>query len=364
MEPYIPEILPLEGIIDSKRLLPFVGRANIMLGRYDGLLRGIVNPTIMLSPLTNEEAVLSSRIEGTQATVDEVLEHEAGLVNPKSNHDDIMEIVNYRKALLSAQKHLEDNPVSMYLIREMHRILLDSVRGQNKSPGEIRTEQNWIGPAGCSIENASFVPPHPMQLSGCLENWEQYACADEIDAIIQAGILHAQFEMIHPFKDGNGRLGRLIIPLFLYQKGVISLPMFYLSSYLEGHRDEYYHRLRNISNNNEWNEWLEFFLNAVTEQAIVNVQKASKIIALYEEMKKHIQDITHSQFTIAILDGLFWSPIFNIVEFSKRTDVPRATAAAIIRNLKEHDIIEELKTGKGRAPSVFCFPKLLNIVEE
>ncbi|KEJ91104.1 Fic family protein [Synergistes jonesii] len=364
MEPYIPEMLPLKGIIDCERLLTFVARANMMLGRYDGLLCGIVNPTIMLSPLMNEEAVLSSRIEGTQATVDEVLEHEAGLVSPKSNHEDIKEIINYRKALLSAQKHLEDKPVSMYLIREMHRILLDSVRGQNKSPGEVRNEQNWIGPAGCSMENASFIPPDPMQLSGFLENWEQYARANEKDAIIQAGVLHAQFEMLHPFKDGNGRLGRILIPLFLYQKKVISRPMFYLSSYLEGHRDEYYLRLRNISSNKEWNEWLEFFLNAVTEQAVANVRKAGQIMALYEEMKGRIQSITHSRFTVAVLDSLFWSPVFNVIEFAKNANVPRATVTTIIRKLKKHDIVKELKTGKGRSPSVYCFHSLLDIVKK
>ena len=197
------------------------------------MLRGIVNPHVMLSPLTNEEAVLSSGIEGTQATIDEVLEHEAGIIRTGAKGEDIREILNYRKALSSAQMFLKDRPISMHLIRELHKILLDGVRGQNKTPGEIRTEQNWIGRSGCSLEDASFVPPNPMQLSGHLENWGKYTAGTDIDVLIQAGIVHAQFELLHPFKDGNGRLGRMLIPLFLFQKGALSLPMFYLSAYLE-----------------------------------------------------------------------------------------------------------------------------------
>ena len=144
----------------------------------------------------------------------------------------------------------------------MHKILLSGVRGHNKNPGEVRKEQNWIGTLGCSIEEATFVPPNPMQLSNYLENWERYASGNDIDVLIQTGILHAQFELLHPFKDGNGRLGRIIIPLFLFQKQTLSRPMFYLSAYLEANRDEYYAKLQNISKFNDWNGWLEFFLKA------------------------------------------------------------------------------------------------------
>ena len=334
-----------------------------MLGRYDGLLQGIVNPIVMLSPLTNEEAVLSSRIEGTQATVDEVLEHEAGMVSEHSKHEDIKEIINYRKALLSAQESLEYHPISMFLIRELHKILLDSVRGQNKKPGEVRKEQNWIGSPGCTIENASFVPPDPTGLAGYLENWERYAAGDEIDVLIQAGILHAQFEMLHPFNDGNGRLGRIIIPLFLFRKKAISRPMFYLSSYLENNRNEYYMKLRGISQNREWNEWLLFFLKAVTEQAVSNAQKVGAILALYEEMKVRIQGIAHSQHTIRLLDGLFNRPIFNTIDFIKDTGIPRPTATTLLRHIKINGIIKEIQEGKGRRAGIYCFPELLNIAE-
>jgi Fic family protein len=219
MGPYIPEHLPLKNL-DYARLFGIVGRANAALARYDGLLQGIVNPQVMLSPLTTQEAVLSSKIEGTQATLDEVLEHEAGIEVEQEKQKDIQEIVNYRTALTSARDYLADRPISLGLLREMHKILLDSVRGQDKSPGEFRKEQNWIGPYGVTFEQATFVPPSPFQLMNHLEQWETYLRGNDIDNLLQAGVVHAQFELIHPFKDGNGRIGRLLIPLFLYQKNV------------------------------------------------------------------------------------------------------------------------------------------------
>ena len=173
MKPYEPDSLPLSGL-DYQRLITLVGDANAELARYDGLLQGIVNPAIMLSPLTNEEAVLSSRIEGTQATVDEVLEQEAGLLKEGEKYKDIQEIINYREALRSAHNYLEERPITLAFVRELHKVLLNSVRGQDKTPGEFRKDQNWIGQAGCSIEQASFVPPDPLHLVDYLNAWQAY----------------------------------------------------------------------------------------------------------------------------------------------------------------------------------------------
>ena len=363
MEPYIPQSLPLQNI-DCYRLLPLVGDARAAIGRYDGLLHGIVNPTVMLSPLTNEEAVLSSRIEGTQATLDEVLEQEAGLIKEGRKFDDIQEIVNYRKAMMSARQELGERPITLHLVRGLHKILLDSVRGQNKNPGEFRKDQNWIGMPGCSIEEASFVPPNPMQLPNHLENWEKYACGKEIDVLVQAGVLHAQFELLHPFKDGNGRIGRILIPLFLFQKRALAQPMFYLSSYLETHRDEYYRRLQNISGSGDWNGWLEFFLIAVTEQAKENSVKVKGIISLYEDMKVKVHNVTHSQFVIQVLDALFHRPIFSTSDFvSTMKEMSRQTAAGLLRQLKDAGILKELQPGSGRKSAVMCFPDLIGITE-
>ena len=364
MSPYIPNLLPLDNI-DCQRLLTFVGNARAAIGRYDGLLHGIVNPTIMLSPLTNEEAVLSSRIEGTQATIDEVLEHEAGMKKDVKKSEDIQEIINYRKALMSAWSELEERPLTLHLLREMHKILLSGVRGHNKNPGEVRKEQNWIGTLGCSIEKATFVPPNPMQLSNYLENWERYASGNDIDVLIQTGILHAQFELLHPFKDGNGRLGRIIIPLFLFQKQALSRPMFYLSAYLEANRDEYYAKLQNISKFNDWNGWLEFFLTATTKQADANSVKIKKIITLYEEMKTRIYEVTKSKFVIQVLDVLFSRPIFSTKDFIIAIkEISKPTAMLLLKQLKKADILLEIQAGSGRRAAILCFPSLLNITED
>lgn len=295
MKPYIPDSLPIVKL-DYRRLLSLVGEANAELARYDGLLQGIVNPSVMLSPLTNQEAVLSSKIEGTQATVDEVLEYEAGIQLTEDKNHDIQEIVNYRNALMLAKEVLNDYPITLHYIREMHKILLSSVRGQNKNPGYFRDDQNWIGSPGSTIEEATFVPPSPLILDAALEGWQAYMKSEDIDALLQMAVVHAQFELLHPFKDGNGRIGRLLIPLFLYQKKKLSQPMFYLSEFLEKNRDEYYHRLRGISKEGDWDGWIAFFLGAVSEQAKANNKKVKAILDLYDDMKTKIYELTHSQY--------------------------------------------------------------------
>lgn len=362
MRPYVPDALPLSGL-DYRRLLPLVARANAELARYDGLLLGIPNATVMLSPLTTREAVLSSRIEGTQATVDEVLEQEAGLLKEGEKYQDIQEISNYRAALLQAREYLQDYPIRLGFVRQLHRTLMDSVRGQDKTPGEFRKDQNWIGVDGCAIGEATFVPPSPLQLPDHLAAWERYLDADDIDFLLQTGVVHAQFELLHPFKDGNGRIGRILIPLFLFQKRVISQPMFYLSEYLESHRGEYYARLRAISEAGDWNGWLAFFLEAVIEQARENGVRVKEIQALYDEMKQTIHGITHSQYTVHLLDALFDRPIFETTWLIRKTGIHKPTAMGLVRKLKQAGIIKELRPGSGRRPAVLSFPRLINIAE-
>src|SRR5690554_3520177 len=276
----------------------------------------------MLSPLTQQEAVLSSKIEGTQATVEEVLEREAGQKFDDQKNEDINEILNYRKALRLSQDYLKDGrPITLSLLLQLHGILLDSVRGQHKSPGQFRKEQNWIGRAGCTIEQATFVPPNPLQLPNYLEHWEHYLQVDDFDVLAQTAIVHAQFELIHPFKDGNGRIGRLLIPLFLYQTKTLSRPMFYLSAYLESHRDVYYDRLRCISAEGDWDGWIEFFLEAVIVQARSNTEKARAILQLYEEMKRRIEQTTNSPYGLRLLDTIFARAIFSTTDFIERSSI-------------------------------------------
>lgn len=362
MQPYTPESLPI-NVLDKAALFTAVGEANAALARYDGLLIGMVNPAVMLSPLTNQEAVLSSKIEGTQATVEEVLEHEAGQEHDEDKRQDINEILNYRQALILAKESVLDRPIRLSLIRELHRILMNSVRGENKEPGQFRKDQNWIGSPGCTIEEATFVPPSPLQLMGHLNAWEVYLNSDDIDAIVQTAIVHAQFEMIHPFKDGNGRIGRLLIPLFLYRKGRLTSPMFYLSAYLERNRDEYYARLRAISQEADWTGWCAFFLRAVTAQAKENGATLRGIMDLYEVTKVQMRDITHSPHSAQLVDALFDRPIFTAADIARRADVPKPTVHKLIKSLLDEGMLDTVRAASGRRPAILTFAELLNTLE-
>jgi len=362
MKPFVPHKLPLNHV-DYGPFVGLVGQANAAIARYDGMLQSIVNPSVLLSPMTTQEAVLSSKIEGTQATLDEVLEHEAGQIYNKEKTLDIQEIVNYRTALTLASEGLEHQPLTLSLLKHMHGILMNDVRGQDKTPGEFRKDQNWIGHAGCSIEEATFVPPNPLQLFDHLQAWEAYIHGEEVDTLIQAAIVHAQFEILHPFKDGNGRIGRLLIPLFLYSKGLLSHPSFYLSAYLERHRENYYARLLGITQQTDWAGWIHFFLTAVLEQAQIDLKKVQLTLNLYEEIKNKIAEITHSQHGIRLLDAIFCRPIFQARDLVRQTELSKQTLMPLLRKMKEAGILADLREASGRRPAILAFPKLLNISE-
>ena len=364
MKPYIPKALPLD-CLDYVSLLSLISEANEQLGYYNGLLQFVVNPHIMLSPLTNQEAMLSSKIEGTQATVDEVFEQEAGIDKENEQKKDIQEIINYRKVLLLAEEALRGNKgISLSHILNMHKILMDSVRGREKNPGEFRKDQNWIGSYGTPIEKASFIPPNPFQLPNYLEDFERYVAFDDKDYLIQTAIVHAQFELLHPFKDGNGRIGRVLIPLFLYCKNKLSTPMFYLSSYLEANRDEYYTRLNAISQKNDWQGWVKFFLKGIVKQVNSNSKILEKTNSLYEKMKGEIREITHSQYSINLLDTFFQRPIFNASQLHKESKIPMSSVKTLIPQLKKYGILRQIRQGRGRKPSIYAFDKLLEIIED
>lgn len=359
---YIPETLPLQSL-DWVRFISYIGQANAELSRYDGILQGILNPAVLLSPLTTKEAVLSSKIEGTQASLQEVLEYEASPNLKSDKQDDIQEILNYRKAMQYAVTWLNAKPITLNVIKELHAILLDSVRGKNKARGQFRKSQNWIGRPGATIEEATYVPPNPMFLMDYLSIFEKYIHFDEKDRLVQLAIIHAQFEIIHPFLDGNGSLGRILIPLFLYEKKVLNSPMFYISEYLESHRDEYYYYLNAITSKRKWDDWIEFFLKAIIEQAKNNSVKAKAILELYNTKKEHIVFATHSQYTIKILDTLFKMAIFSTADFIKISGIPKRTATGLLNILKKGKIISVLKKGYGRNPNIFMFDKLIDIIK-
>lgn len=352
--------------LDWPQLLPLIGPANAAVARYEGVLHGIPNPNVLLSPLTSQEAVLSSRIEGTQATLGEVLEFEAeGALDDESTPKkaDIREVLNYRAALGEAARLLDDLPLSQRLVRLTHKRLMQGVRGRNKAPGEYRRIPNWIGPEGCTIEQARFVPCSAEALPDTMAAWERYIHDPAPDMLIQLALIHAEFEAIHPFLDGNGRLGRLIIPLFLKSKGLLSQPNFYLSEYLEGHRDEYYNRLLAVSRDGDWTGWCGFFLRAIIEQAESNQSKAQAIHALYNARKDWMVGATRSQYGGRALDWFFSRPIFSASDFVTQADIPVPTAKRILRLVRDNGLLRELQPASGRRPAVLAFPELLNICE-
>lgn len=365
MTPYLPEPLPISAI-DQVRLIRQVGEASRTLARYDGLLGALPNPALMLSPLTSQEAVLSSRIEGTQATIEEVLEYEAGAEPDEIILQDIQEIQNYRTALTLGENYLGSggrSTITLWLVKALHEELMNSVRGQDKTPGQFRTEQNWIGRPGTPIGQASFVPPSPLRLPDYLGDWQQYLQTTREDPLIQTAVMHAQFELLHPFKDGNGRIGRLLIPLFLYDKDVIQSPSFYLSAYLEANRDEYYGRLRAISAEGDWTDWVQFFLTAITEQAKTNMQRLRQIMALYDRSKTEVQRASRSQHSAAIVDALFSRPVFRAADLADGAGMERSSIYPVIRRLEQQGIIKTREQGRGRRSTRYIFAELLNTVE-
>jgi Fic family protein len=361
--PCIPDELPLADL-DWRKLLPLVGRANAALARYDGMLQTLPDAGVLLSPITVNEAVLSSRIEGTQATLDEVLEFDAGIAAPENRRGDIEEVSNYRIAVQIAEGALAERTLSLSLIKSVHQRLMQGVRGRDKTPGAFRVDQNWIGRTGDPIEKARFVPPNPLLLQQALEAWEVYLGRSDEDPIIHAAVAHAQFEILHPFKDGNGRIGRMLIPLLLYQRRALSRPMFYLSEHLEAHRDTYYDRLLAITDERDWQGWVEFFIEAVTVQAESNLAKVRDIRDLYDDMRRRFLAVTHSQFAVGAVDAFFARPVISATAFREMVGFnTRVTANAMLRQLEAEGLIRRLREGAGPTPAIYTLPQLINITE-
>jgi Fic family protein len=352
--------------LDWSRLIPLLGPASAGLARYDALLTAIPNASVLLSPLTTQEAVLSSRIEGTEATMGDVLQVEAGGEPEKFDEDkrgDVEEIMNYRRAMRESVEALRQLPLSQRLLKKAHSTLLQGVRGTNKDPGNYRRIENWIGPKGCTRQEASFIPVGPEFLQESMGKWELFLHADFPDRLVQLAVAHVEFEALHPFLDGNGRLGRMLIPLFLFEKELLSSPDFYMSAYFEAHRDEYYERLRAVSATGDWTGWCAFFLQAVIRQTAENEQKARAILGLYHDIKNTVVDLTHSQHAIRAVDFLFKMPIFQAPHFAGEAAIPSPTAKRILGLLREHGILSVLREPKGRRPGILAFKTLLNIAE-
>ncbi len=366
MKPCIPKKMPIEGI-DFNQLANKLEDASSNIYRYDGMLNNILNPDILLAPLMRKEAELSSRIEGTQSTMSEVLEFEAGKKFEKNKEKEIIDLRNYRYALRLGEQYINDGrKISLSLLKELHQSLMKDARWDSRSvPGNFREEQVFIAPQGQTIENASYVPPEHFLIKEYLENWEDFISKENLNKLIKAAIIHAQFEIIHPFVDGNGRIGRMLIPLYLFQANVLQKPVLYISEYFEQNREEYYKHLRNITLNNDWQSWIEFFLTAIEIQSRNNIIKTKLISALYEEMKNKFQEAIRSERNISVLDTFFKSPIINVNLFSKKTGITSPnTARSILQKLEKNKLIVKVQEGRGRFSAIYAFPALLYIANE
>lgn len=360
MNPYSPQRLPINKI-DVLSKLNLIIDATSNLVRYDEKLKVLPNPNIFLSPLQKKEAVKSSQIEGTRTTLDEVLQSEADL-NAEVEDQELMEVFNYRDAMNTSIEELNNRPLNLNLVKNIHSILLDNVRGNDRGRGEFRREQVWIGAQGTTQNEAEYVPPVWEEVEELLDNWEKYIHTDNMNPLVQTAVMHAQFEIIHPFVDGNGRVGRILIPLYLHQKGLISQPMFYLSGYLEENREYYIAALSKISLDGNWDTWIDFFLRAVNEQAKMNLASVNGILALYERTKHQLLD-TRSPYQTAILDALFMFPFFTSTRLANAANIDDTrTAIRIIKKLEQLDIVKKISEKVGSKPAMYVFPELYTIL--
>lgn len=350
--------------LDWERLGRVIGPATASLARYDGRLSAIPNSRVLLSPLATREAVASSRIEGTVATMDDVLGFEAG-EEPKSDEleKDVQEVINYRSAMVRAEEMLNGLPLSLRVLREVHGVLMSGVRGATKMPGEFRTAPVHIGPIGSSVEDATYLPATLDELMPALDRLEKFMHRSLLDGLVRSALVHVEFEAIHPFSDGNGRLGRILIPLYLWQSGLISEPMFYISSYIDEHRDEYIHRLRDVSAEGDWTGWCEWFMEGVRVQAEENLSKANAILALYESMKDRVLHATQSKNALPALDFIFRVPAFTSTRFTQATGIPQASSTRILKSLVDAGILMQRRSSSGRRPSIYWFPDLPRAAE-
>jgi len=344
---FIPNPLP-PSISWSAALVSALGEAERNLGRLASLADALPSPHILVRPFIRREAVLSSRIEGTRASLIDLYHYESAQLSLFEDTSDVREVHNYVRALDYGLGRLQTLPVSLRLIREIHGLLMAGVRGEHLTPGEFRRSQNWIGPPGSTIESATLVPPPVDEMHPALHALEEFVHApSDLPRLVRLGLIHYQFEAIHPFLDGNGRVGRLLLILLLIEWGLISQPLLYLSAFFEAHRLDYYARLLAVSQRDEWESWLLFFLKGISSQSLDSINRIERLGQLRTAYQERLRVERAARRLLQTMDVLFGRPILNIRQLEAALDVPYRTAQRCVERLEEIGILREV-TGHAR----------------
>ncbi len=362
---FIPAPLPPEPPVDlGGPLRDLLSQADYSLGRLDGAVLTLPSPDLFVFMYVRKEAVLSSQIEGTQSSLQNLLAAEARLNDPDAPAD-VAEVVNYVRAMNHGLARLAELPVSVRLIREIHAELMQGVRGGRLTPGELRTSQNWIGPGGCTLREATFVPPPPREVPQALSELEHFLHSENAPpALVQVGLAHAQFETIHPFLDGNGRVGRLLITFLLTERKLLARPVLYLSHFFKRHRAEYYERLQAVRESGDWEAWLAFFLRGVAEVSSEATETAAAILRMREEYRERITERLGRAAANGhrIMEKLFNHPIVTVARVRQWLKVTPAGANNLVNRLVDVGLLREI-TGYARNRR-FRFDPYLRLFEE
>ncbi|MFC1576806.1 Fic family protein [Candidatus Omnitrophota bacterium] len=361
---FLPNPLPPKPELRlGKEIIELLSRAGTAVGRLSGISEALPNPDLFVAMYVRKEAVLSSQIEGTEASLEDVLAYESES-KPKSLPNDVTEVVNYIKAMNYGLKRINELPLSLRLIKEIHNELMRGVRGGDKTPGEFRRSQNWIGPKGCTLSNARFIPPPPHEMMQALGDFEKYMHSRlNYPLLIECALMHAQFETIHPFLDGNGRIGRLLITLFLCHKEILKKPLLYLSYYFKQNRLDYYDLLMAIRDKGAFEEWVAFFLQGVAAVAEEACETSNRIISLKSKDKERVvAAYKESSKTAIFYEKLFDRPIVSIKDIGKIMNITFPTANNVCMKLVKADVMKEI-TGKERN-KLFVYKGYLDILKQ
>ena len=360
---FVPGPLP-PNLEYGPTLVAVLSEADRALGELAGLGRTLPNPYLLTRPFLRREAVLSSRIEGTRASLVDLFafEVEPPLFAEPERSDDVQEVQNYVRALEHGMARLEDLPISQRLLREMHAVLMEAVRGQQRDAGEVRRVQNWIGPPGAPLDEATYVPPPPAEIPAALSALERYIHGDTgLPPLMEIALVHYQFEAIHPFLEGNGRIGRLLITLMLIERDLLPEPLLYLSAYFERHRGAYYDHLLAVSQNGEWEGWLLFFLRGVSVEARDASLRAGKLFELRETYRERLQREGARPNLLTAVNHLFANPVTSIRELAEVLGVSFEAARRLVSSLEERDVLEEI-TGRRRN-RVYAASEILQVLQ-